>query len=182
MSKPVPIVATFVAGQGAAFDDAALMRALRVAGYENARRAWLADNLAADAFVDSDDIASARAGLEAALAGTRVDVIVQPVAHRRKALLVADMDSTMIEQECIDELAEEAGIRDRISAITERAMAGELAFEAALRERVALLAGVKLDAIEAILSRITLTPGARTLVATMRAHGAHTALVSGGFR
>jgi phosphoserine phosphatase len=111
-----------------------------------------------------------------------IDVFVQPLAHRRKRLFLADMDSTMIGQECIDELADYVGLKDKVSAITERAMRGELAFEPALRERVALLKGLPLSVVgEIIESRITLTPGGRELVRTMRGHGAYTALVSGGF-
>ena len=113
----------------------------------------------------------------------RVDIVVQADnADRRKKLLIADMDSTMIGQECIDELADFAGVRARVSAITERAMRGEIAFEPALRERVALLKGLPVTIVdEVIASRIHLTPGAKTLIATMRAHGATTALISGGF-
>lgn len=181
MSKADPSVATFVAGRGAALSEATARRALREAGFGSLPLDWLAAGVAADVFFVSGELAAARARLEAALAGECIDVVVQPVEWRRKRLLVADMDSTVIEQECIDELAGFAGIRARISAITERAMAGELDFEAALKERVALLAGVTIAQIETILDRITLTPGARALVATMRAHGAHTALVSGGF-
>lgn len=110
------------------------------------------------------------------------DVNILPAAGRRKALLVADMDSTIIRQECIDELADFAGKRAEISAITERAMRGELDFEAALRERVAMLEGLPQDVLEETFrTRITLTPGARLLVQTMNAFGARTALVSGGF-
>lgn len=120
--------------------------------------------------------------VRAALAGAPVDVVVQPVAGRRKRLLVADMDSTMIGQECIDELAAELGLKAHIAAITERAMRGEIDFEPALRERVGLLAGIDLAVVSTLLAtRITLTPGGRALVSTMRAHGAYTALVSGGF-
>ena len=112
----------------------------------------------------------------------QIDVVVQPAAHRRKKLLVADMDSTMIGQECIDELADIVGLKAHVSAITERAMRGEIAFEPALRERVALLKGLSVTVIdEVIASRIVLTPGARLLVNTMRQHGAYTCLVSGGF-
>ncbi len=118
-----------------------------------------------------------------ALIGARpVDFALQRREGRRKRLLIADMDSTIIEQECIDELAAFVGKRDEISAITERAMRGELDFDGALKARVSMLAGLggeKLD--EAFRKRITLTPGARTLVQTMRRHGAFTALVSGGF-
>jgi phosphoserine phosphatase len=175
------MVATFVVGHGEALAGVGVRQALREAGLGDLPLDWLAPDVAADAFFDAHDLDAARARLQAALAGAPVDVIVQPAAGRRKRLLVADMDSTMIEQECIDELAGLIGIRDRISAITERAMAGELNFETALKERVALLAGVTLDQIEMIVARITLTPGARALVQTMRAHGAHTALVTGGF-
>jgi len=117
-----------------------------------------------------------------ALLSTPIDVVVQPAAGRRKKLFLADMDSTMIGQECIDELADYAGLKAYVAAITERAMRGEIAFEPALRERVALLKGVPLSVIDDVFEkRITLTPGARTLVATMRANGAFTCLVSGGF-
>ncbi|MDJ1008228.1 MAG: phosphoserine phosphatase SerB [Paracoccaceae bacterium] len=111
-----------------------------------------------------------------------VDLAIQPDGTRRKRLLLADMDSTMIGQECIDELAEAAGVGERVAAITARAMNGELDFEAALLERVALLKGLDQGLIGTVLNeRIRLARGARTLVATMRANGAYTALVSGGF-
>lgn len=111
-----------------------------------------------------------------------VDIIVQPTEHRRKRLLIADMDSTIIEQECIDELAEFAGKRAEISAITERAMRGELDFEDALTARVAMLKGLPVSVLEETFEkRITLTPGARSLVQTMNREGAVTALISGGF-
>ena len=103
-------------------------------------------------------------------------------AHRRKKLLVADMDSTIINVECLDELADMAGLKPQIAAITERAMRGELEFEAALRERVGMLKGLPLSALERTYAeRVRLNPGAKSLLATMRAHGAHTMLVSGGF-
>jgi phosphoserine phosphatase len=114
--------------------------------------------------------------------GASFDIVLQPAANRRKKLFLADMDSTMIEQECIDELADYVGLKAHVAAITERAMRGEIAFEPALRERVALLKGLPVKtADEVIEKRITLMPGARTLVATMRAHGAFTCMVSGGF-
>ena len=116
------------------------------------------------------------------LQSLRVDLVVQPTAGRRKRLLIADMDSTMIRQECIDELADEAGVGAHVAGITARAMNGELDFEAALRERVALLKGLHESVIAHVLSdRITLMPGGPALLATMRAHGGHAALVSGGF-
>src|SRR6266536_3571094 len=108
--------------------------------------------------------------------------VVRPLAHWRKRLLVADMDSTMIGQECVDELADKVGLKSRIAAITERAMNGEIAFEPALRERVELLRGLPLTIIDDVLAeRIRVSPGALALVHTMRAHGAYTCLVSGGF-
>ena len=120
--------------------------------------------------------------LHGALGSAPIDVVVQQAAGRRKRLLLADMDSTMIGQECLDELADYVGQKARVAAITERAMRGEIAFEPALEERVALLAGLSAGVVgEVIAKRITVTPGARALVATMRAHGAHTCLVSGGF-
>ncbi len=112
----------------------------------------------------------------------QVDLVVQPAENRRKSMLLADMDSTMIEQECIDELAEEAGVGAHVKDITARAMNGELDFEAALKERVGLLQGLSVDVIDTVLSnRITYMPGGKTLLATMRSTGAYAALVSGGF-
>lgn len=111
-----------------------------------------------------------------------IDMAIQPTEGRRKQVLLADMDSTMIGQECIDELADMAGVGARVADITARAMNGELDFEQALTERVGLLTGLKEDVIaEVLATRITLAPGGRELVATMRANGAYTALVSGGF-
>jgi len=120
--------------------------------------------------------------LRAALNDYAIDVVVQPSAGRHKRLLIADMDSTMIGQECIDELADYAGLKAHVAAITERAMRGEIAFEPALRERVALLKGLPLAVVDEVIEkRITLTPGGRALVHTMRRNGAYTCLVSGGF-
>lgn len=116
------------------------------------------------------------------LQALRIDLAVQPAEGRRKRLLIADMDSTMIRQECIDELADEAGVGAHVAGITARAMNGELDFEAALRERVNLLKGLPESVIARVLrDRITLMPGGQVLLATMRAQGAHAALVSGGF-
>lgn len=122
-----------------------------------------------------------RAALEAALPG--LDIIVQPAnVPRRKALIIADMDSTMITCECIDELADYAGLKTEVAAVTEAAMRGELDFEAALDARVALLKGMDAVVIDRCRAeRVRLTPGARTLVGTMAAHGAHSILISGGF-
>lgn len=123
----------------------------------------------------------ARAALEE-IGHDRLDVVVQPLAGRTKKMIIADMDSTMITVECIDELADYAGLKPQIAAITERAMRGELDFRAALAERVGLLGGMAEEVLaECRRERVTLTPGARTLVQTMKAHGAHAVLVSGGF-
>jgi phosphoserine phosphatase len=146
------------------------------------RRRWLDEGVAAD-LVFTGDLRAKRAALEESLSGEAIDIIVQPLAHRRKRLLVADMDSTLIGQECVDELADVAGVGGRVATITERAMRGEVAFAPALRERVALLTGMSETVIQDVLKdRITLNRGARTLVQTMRANGAYVAIVSGGFR
>ena len=145
---------------------------------------WLFDEVAADiAFGDgSEDIGAIAHRLREARGDLPIDIVVQPAAARRKKLLLADMDSTMIGQECVDELADFAGVKAHVAGITERAMRGEIAFEPALRERVALLAGLPADVIDKVIKeRITLTPGGHELVATMRAHGAWTCLISGGF-
>jgi phosphoserine phosphatase len=146
---------------------------------------WLAARVAADipfAAPSQAEAARLETILRETCAGLPIDVIVQPAAGRRKKLLVADMDSTMIEQECIDELAEFLGIKEHVAKITARAMRGEIEFLRALRQRVALLAGLRVEAIDKTLAeRIMFTPGGATLVGTMRAHGAFTALVSNGF-
>lgn len=111
-----------------------------------------------------------------------IDLVIQPQEGRRKKMLLADMDSTMIQQECIDELADEAGVGPRVADITARAMNGELDFEAALKERVGLLEGLDSSVIDTVLAtRITYMPGGKELLATMKANGAYAALVSGGF-
>jgi phosphoserine phosphatase len=139
-------------------------------------------NHADGSFADAGYCRAAADVLRLALGSAPVDIFVQPLAGRRKRLFLADMDSTMIGQECIDELADFVGLKEKVAAITERAMRGEIAFEPALRERVALLKGLDASVVdEAIANRITLTPGGRELVMTMRAHGAYAALVSGGF-
>jgi phosphoserine phosphatase len=151
--------------------------------------AWLDPGLALDIpFTPQDGTdarvlaESLRAILRSVLGDAAVDVVVQQAAGRRKRLLLADMDSTMIGQECIDELADFIGERARVAAITERAMRGEIEFAPALRERVAVLAGLPAAVVDDVIAkRITLTPGGRALVRTMRGHGAYTCLVSGGF-
>lgn len=140
---------------------------------------WLAEGKAADILFEGDlsDAGSALAGLE-----DRFDIAIQHEGNRRKMLLVSDMDSTMITVECIDELADYAGIKPEIAAITERAMAGELDFAEALKARVALLAGLDEDVVaQCLRERVQPMPGADILVRTMTGWGAHAVLVSGGF-
>ncbi|AIJ68300.1 phosphoserine phosphatase SerB [Brucella suis] len=182
MSQQVSLVATLIANPA----KAALAPSLGIkasAAVNATGLYWLADDIACDIPLPLGMEASeADASLRATLDGAPIDVVVQEQERRRKKILIADMDSTMIGQECIDELAEEAGLRDHVAAITARAMNGEIAFEPALRERVALLKGLPLSVIDKVIStRITLTPGGPQLVRTMRKHGAYTALVSGGF-
>lgn len=151
---------------------------------DNTLATVLSPGVAADLRFDSasDNAAETTARIRQIIGPAPVDVFVQPEKDRRKRLLIADMDSTMIRQECIDELAAELGLKERIAGITERAMRGEIEFEPALRERVGLLAGLPVSAIDTVLSnRIVLMPGGRTLVQTMKANGAYCALVSGGF-
>ncbi|GAC1635927.1 MAG: phosphoserine phosphatase SerB [Bradyrhizobium sp.] len=149
---------------------------------------WLFEGVAVDIpFGDQTpfeacDIQAVEHRLREARGDLPIDIVVQPRATRRKKLFLADMDSTMIGQECIDELADFAGLKAHVAAITERAMRGEIEFEPALRERVALLKGLAVSVVDEVLAkRITPTPGGRELVATMRAHGAYTCLISGGF-
>jgi len=144
---------------------------------------WLGADIACDLAPDPAlTAAECNSRLLETLADHPVDIVVQEAAERRKRLLIADMDSTMIDQECIDELADEVGVKEHVAAITARSMNGEIAFEPALRERVALLKGLDTSVIDRILvNRITLAAGGRELVQTMRANGYWTALVSGGF-
>ena len=170
-------VATLVSDpQRATLSDAFIAHAAQALPGFVARR-WLDKGIAADLYFDG-----AHSELAAAAAEADCDVIVQPVATRAKRLLVADMDSTLIGQECIDELADAAGVGAYVAGVTERAMRGELEFESALRERVGLLANLPMRVIDDVLRRrITLTPGAKTLFATFRARGGYAAIVSGGF-
>jgi len=170
-------VATLVSDpRRATLSDAFITRAAQVLpGFVASR--WLDPGIAADLYFDG-----ARDRLAAFAEEADCDLIVQPLATRAKRLLVADMDSTLIGQECIDELADAAGVGAYVADITERAMRGELEFESALRERVGLLANLPIRVIDDVLSRrITLTPGAKTLFATFRARGGYAAIVSGGF-
>lgn len=143
---------------------------------------WLEEGRACDLFIGHAPDAMLRNMLQQECDRQKVDAIVQPTQNRAKKLLISDMDSTMIEQECIDELADCVGLKDHVSAITERAMRGELDFKEALRARVALLKDLPEEALQEVYAdRITLMPGARALVATMKARGAYCLLVSGGF-
>jgi phosphoserine phosphatase len=144
---------------------------------------WLFDEVAVDIpFESKEDLRAIENRLREARGDLPIDIVVQPLATRRKKLFLADMDSTMIGQECIDELADFAGLKAHVAAITERAMRGEIEFEPALRERVALLKDMPVSVVDEVLAnRITPTPGGRELVMTMRTHGAYTCLISGGF-
>ena len=185
MSRTLSHVATLVCNPRTPILTEALGQRARAALANAAPVEWLDAEIAADiAFAPEDgfEIVEIETTLRAALDHAPVDIIVQPLEGRRKKLFVADMDSTIIGQECIDELADLVGLKTHVAAITERAMRGEIAFEPALRERVALLAGLAADVPDKVIAeRITITPGAKALVRTMRAHGAYTALVSGGF-
>lgn len=144
---------------------------------------WLAPGIAADLHLEDGAAADeTESALRDALGSEPVDLVIHEKAGRRKKILIADMDSTMIDQECIDELADEVGLKEHVAAITARSMNGEIAFEPALRARVALLRGLDAAVIERIIAnRITVASGARELVRTMRESGAWTALISGGF-
>jgi len=182
LSETTPLLATLVAeGALSAADAACASDALRAAGGEPGALAWIDAGDALDIAVSGLTQPAARAALEAAL--PQIDIIVQSAsAPRRKALIIADMDSTMITCECIDELANYAGLKAQVAAVTEAAMRGELDFEAALDARVALLAGMDADVIDQCRrERVALTPGATTLVRTMAKFGAHSILISGGF-
>ncbi len=178
--KSAAFVVTLVANpRDLALSDALIARAAQaLPGFVGSR--WLDRGVAADLFYEGES--DARAALMPLAAAENFDVIVQAPTTRAKRLLVADMDSTLISQECIDELAAFAGVGAHVAAVTERAMRGEIAFGPALRERVALLADLRESVVDEVLAtRVTLTSGARILVRTMRARGAHTAVVSGGF-
>lgn len=181
----IELVATLVSKREARALTESLLAKLAPVVPQPVRVVQLERHIAADLFFSAEEDASValvETSLRHALDDEPIDIVIQPAPRRKKRLLVADMDSTMIGQECIDELADYAGFREQVSDITERAMRGELAFEPALRERVHLLKGLDVDIVPRVISeRITPTPGGRTLVMTMRAKGAYTALVSGGF-
>jgi len=172
-------VATLLTGKDSPGLDPAMVETVRGA-WKGGAVLWLAPGVAAEFPVPEMPGDCRRFRRDLRKPG--VDLVVQRAADRRKRLLLADMDSTMIRQECIDELAAEAGVGTRVADITARAMNGELDFGEALRERAGLLKGLPVDVVRKVYDeRIELTPGGRELVATMKAHGAHTALISGGF-
>jgi len=172
-------VATLLVDPSRSDLDRAAVEALRDAWGGGAAR-WLNPGIAAE--FEVAEIPANRWEVWHGLQGLGVDLVVQPAEGRRKKMLLADMDSTMIGQECIDELADMAGVGPRVAAITARAMNGELDFEGALLERVGLLRGMPESVIGQVLAeRITFTPGGSTLIATMKANGGYAALVSGGF-
>ncbi len=178
-------VVTLIAAPGETL-DAALIDDARAAlfrlGAELGAPDWLAPDAVCDLpYADLNDD-QAEAALRALIGPRPIDIVAQPQADRRKRLLVADMESTLIRNEMLDELAEFVGLSAEIAAITARAMNGELDFEAALDTRVGLLKGLDVATLEAAADRITLMPGATQLIATMRQEGALTVLVSGGFR
>ncbi|HWW46361.1 MAG TPA: phosphoserine phosphatase SerB [Xanthobacteraceae bacterium] len=176
-------VATLICNPAAPALDSTILEGASAVLNSSDAPVWLNPEVAADIPFVSDEVpATVTARLREAIGDLPIDIVVQPVIGRRKRLFLADMDSTIIGQECIDELADFAGLREHVSAITERAMRGEIEFEPALRERVALLKGLPASVVDEVLkSRITLTPGGIELVRTMRANGAYTCLVSGGF-
>ena len=162
-------------------DDSMIEAARDALGAADGQVTWLAPRIACDISFADDNLAGAEAALGERLNGAAVDMVIQPNHERRKTLLVADMESTVIANEFINELAELAGVGERVAAITERAIAGEIDFAEALGERVAMLAGLSETALDQVYENLTVLPGARALIATMAAHGAHAALVTGGF-
>ena len=177
------LVATLICNPATPALDSTAIDAARAILPDAGAPGWLFEGVAADIpFTATESARDIAARVRAAIGDLPVDIVVQPQIARRKKLFLADMDSTMIAQECIDELADFAGLKAHVAAITERAMRGEIEFEPALRERVALLKGLPVSIVaETIDTRITLTPGGRELVSTMRRHGGYTCLVSGGF-
>ena len=177
------LVATLICNPANPALDSTVVDGARAILPEAGQAHWLFDEVAVDIpFTGSEDIAAIVKRLTEARGDLPIDIVVQSQIDRRKKLFLADMDSTMIGQECIDELADFAGLKAHVAGITERAMRGEIAFEPALRERVALLKNLPVSVVDEVLKqRITATPGGRELVMTMRAHGAYTCLISGGF-
>src|SRR5882724_858679 len=177
------LVATLICNPATPALDSTAIDAARAILPDAQQASWLFEGVAADIpFTATESARDIAAQLRTAVRDMPVDVVVQPQIARRKRLFLADMDSTMIGQECIDELADFVGLKAHVASITERAMRGEIEFEPALRERVALLKGLPVGVVDEVLKkRITPTSGGRELVATMRAHGAYTCLISGGF-
>ena len=154
---------------------------LSKAGCDSKAPFWLAENISCDIEFDDTDTSRSLKFLQEEMKESEIDIVVQSQENRRKRLLLADMDSTIVVGETLDELAYYAGLKDQVAAITERAMRGEIDFKSALRERVSMLRGLPTDALNKALGNTKLTEGASTLVKTMRANGAYTVLVSGGF-
>lgn len=185
-TAPATAVVTLIANPASPGLDADAVNASRSAlqslGADTGKPDWLAPKVACDLPFDGLAPEQAEAAVRQALGGIAIDIIAQPTAFRRKRLLVADMESTIIRQEMLDELGDYVGLKDHIAAITARAMNGEIDFKAAVHERVALLKGLPATVLDEVWTRAELMPGAAALVATMRANGATCALVSGGFR
>ncbi|OKO76793.1 phosphoserine phosphatase SerB [Bradyrhizobium sp. NAS96.2] len=181
------LVATLICNPASPALDSTIVDGARAVLPSPGPAQWLFNEVAVDIPFERenasrDDIKAIELQLRQARGDLPIDIVVQPRIGRRKKLFLADMDSTMIGQECIDELADFAGLKAHVAGITERAMRGEIEFESALRERVALLKGLPVSIVDVVLDkRITLTPGGRELVMTMRAQGAYTCLISGGF-
>lgn len=178
----MPLVATLISNPAARRLTPALAT-IASSAVGASKISWLGEHVACDlALPEGADRGAAEARLRDALAGEPIDIVLHDARARRKKILLADMDSTMIDQECIDELADEVGLKDKVAAITARSMNGEIAFEPALRERVALMKDLEVSVVDRIIrDRLTLASGGRALVQTMRRNGAWTALVSGGF-
>ena len=185
------LVATLICNPASPALDSTIVDGARAVLPSPGQAQWLFNEVAVDIPFESqnssgdagrDEIKAIEERLRQARDDLPIDIVVQPRLGRRKKLFLADMDSTMIGQECIDELADFAGLKAHVAAITERAMRGEIEFDSALRERFALLNGLPVGVVDEVLEkRITPTPGGRALVMTMRAHGAYTCLISGGF-
>ncbi len=183
--RPMHFVLTVIGAPGSRVLNADLLDAAAVAlgeaGASHAAPIWLDPGSVCEIPIESAMPKAVETAVHERLAGAPLDIAVLPTEGRRKSLLLADMESTIIAEEMLDEMAEQAGIRPQIAEITARSMAGKLDFEQAIKERVRLLTGLSAEVLERLRGGMTLNPGARTLVQTMRAHGAYTALVSGGF-
>ena len=177
------LVATLICNPNAPALDSTVVDGARAILDQAGPARWLWNEVAVDIpFASDEPVSAIIERLHTARGDLPIDIVVQPSGFRRKKLFLADMDSTMIGQECIDELADFVGLKEHVAGITARAMRGEIAFEPAVRERVGLLKDLPIGVIDEVLTnRITLTPGGRELVMTMRAHGAWTCLISGGF-